>query len=188
MKMGGGDGDDDDDEDDGDDDDDDDGGSNGDADGDGDGDDDDDEDGGDGDDGDDDGGNGDDDWVMVMMIVIVMMMMMMVMTIMMMMRDDGDDDEDGDVLVSGRFPKMLPVATKRTINPFRTAVPFWGQTSQISSSLSPKRDCGSKGVNITKTYLRDGENKQVRNRAHGGVIPIRQGNGTNELWYTIPYR
>ena len=29
---------------------------------------------------------------------------------------------------------------------FRTAVPFWGQTSLISSSLSPKRDCGSKGV------------------------------------------
>ena len=31
------------------------------------------------------------------------------------------------------------------LNPFRTAVPFWGQTSRISSSLSPKRDCGSKG-------------------------------------------
>ena len=27
-----------------------------------------------------------------------------------------------------------------------TAVPFWGQTTQISSSLSPKRDCGPKGV------------------------------------------
>ena len=33
-------------------------------------------------------------------------------------------------------------------NPFRTAVPFWGQTSLISSSLYPKRDCGSKGVNV----------------------------------------
>ena len=32
------------------------------------------------------------------------------------------------------------------VNPFRTAVPFWGQTSLISSSLYPKRDCGSKGV------------------------------------------
>ena len=32
---------------------------------------------------------------------------------------------------------------------FRTAVPFWGQTTQISSSLYPKRDCGSKGVKIT---------------------------------------
>ena len=31
---------------------------------------------------------------------------------------------------------------------FGTAVPFWGQNTQIiSSSLSPKRDCGSKGVN-----------------------------------------
>ena len=34
----------------------------------------------------------------------------------------------------------------RTLNPFRTAVPLWGQTTQISSSLSPKRDCGSKRV------------------------------------------
>ena len=29
---------------------------------------------------------------------------------------------------------------------FRTAAPFWGQTSQILSSMSPKRDSGSKGV------------------------------------------
>ena len=34
-----------------------------------------------------------------------------------------------------------------TINPFRTAVPFWEQSTQISSSLSPKRDCGPKRVN-----------------------------------------
>ena len=40
-----------------------------------------------------------------------------------------------------------------TLNPFRTAVPFWGQTSQISSSLSLKRDCGSKGVNTTKVQV-----------------------------------
>ena len=45
---------------------------------------------------------------------------------------------------------LLPSTIKRLakytgrVNPFRTAVPFWGQTSQISSSLSPKRDCGSK--------------------------------------------
>ena len=32
------------------------------------------------------------------------------------------------------------------VNPFRTAVPFRGQTTPISSSLSPKRDGGSKGV------------------------------------------
>ena len=35
------------------------------------------------------------------------------------------------------------------LNPFRTAVPFWGQASQISSSLSPKRDCGALGVKRT---------------------------------------
>ena len=27
---------------------------------------------------------------------------------------------------------------------FRTAVPFWGQSTQISSSQSPKRDCGTR--------------------------------------------
>ena len=32
------------------------------------------------------------------------------------------------------------------INPFRTAVPFWGQTSQFSSSLPPKWDCSPEGV------------------------------------------
>ena len=32
------------------------------------------------------------------------------------------------------------------LNPFRTAVPFWGQSSKISSSFVPKRDSGSKGV------------------------------------------
>ena len=27
------------------------------------------------------------------------------------------------------------------LKPFRSAVPFWGQTTQISSVLSPERDC-----------------------------------------------
>ena len=42
------------------------------------------------------------------------------------------------------------------INPFRTAVPFWGQTTQIPSKLSPKRDCGPK-------------------RVHGKTIPYLNG-------------
>ena len=34
------------------------------------------------------------------------------------------------------------------VNPLLgTAVRFWGQTTQISSRLPPKLDCGSKGVN-----------------------------------------
>ena len=33
------------------------------------------------------------------------------------------------------------------LTPFRTAVPFRGQITQNLSGLSPKRDCGSKGVN-----------------------------------------
>ena len=38
------------------------------------------------------------------------------------------------------------------LTPFRTAVPFWGQTIQSPTSLSPHRDCGYKGVNITAMY------------------------------------
>ena len=34
------------------------------------------------------------------------------------------------------------------LNPFRTAVPFWGQPTQILSYLSEKRDRGSKRVNF----------------------------------------
>ena len=44
------------------------------------------------------------------------------------------------------LPGKLIVITRLGLNPFRTAVPFWGQTSQISSIFVPKRDCGSKGV------------------------------------------
>ena len=35
-----------------------------------------------------------------------------------------------------------------TSNPFRTAVPFWGQTTQFMSSLSPERDCGPQRVSL----------------------------------------
>ena len=33
-----------------------------------------------------------------------------------------------------------------SLNPLRTAVPFWGQTSRILSNVSPKRNCGPKRV------------------------------------------
>ena len=39
------------------------------------------------------------------------------------------------------------------INPFRTAVPFWGQASQILSNLSPNRDCGPKKLSMMLVYL-----------------------------------
>ena len=50
--------------------------------------------------------------------------------------------------------RFLDNRCKGDINPFRTAVPFWGQTTQILSSLSPKRGCGSKGVKVEhRTYF-----------------------------------
>ena len=56
-------------------------------------------------------------------------------------------------LHSGSAPAAIVHTSKyylvvRGVNPVRTAVPFWGQTSQILSGLSPKRDCGSNGVKL----------------------------------------
>ena len=50
-------------------------------------------------------------------------------------------------------PLPVLILYPTAINPFRTAVPFWGQTSQIFSSLSPKRDCGFKGVNNINSQM-----------------------------------
>ena len=50
------------------------------------------------------------------------------------------------------------------LNPLRTAVPFWGQTSQVPSSMSPKRDCGTKSVEIDPS-------KQQRARSDDAYRP-----------------
>ena len=42
----------------------------------------------------------------------------------------------------------------RRVNPFRTVVSFWGRSTQILSSLSPKRDCSPKRVKRTRFYRR----------------------------------
>ena len=53
----------------------------------------------------------------------------------------------------GDKPYKIQVPWPQNGTAFRTTVPFWGQTTQISSSLSPKRDCGSKGVKVEqRTY------------------------------------
>ena len=41
---------------------------------------------------------------------------------------------------------LIPSTSAVALTPLHsTAVPFWGQTGQSPSSLSPKRDCGPKG-------------------------------------------
>ena len=53
---------------------------------------------------------------------------------------------DGSV---GAIKKSIPQEICRgtcALNPIRTAVPFWGQDSQVLCSLSPTRDCGPKRV------------------------------------------
>ena len=53
------------------------------------------------------------------------------------------------------FGENSRTPTFRTINPFRTAVSFWGHFGEkilgSLSGLSPKRDCSSKGVNSPAT-------------------------------------
>ena len=48
--------------------------------------------------------------------------------------------------------------------PFRTAVSFWRQSTQILSSFSSKRDCGTKRVNRC-VYRRSGRCLMVAVRA-----------------------
>ena len=53
------------------------------------------------------------------------------------------------VPVMSRVPLKVDSSRPRTlvdINPFRTAVPLWGQTAWNLTGLPPKWDCGSKGV------------------------------------------
>ena len=81
-------------------------------------------------------------------------------------------------------------------NPFRAVVPFWRQTSQISSSLSPKRDCGSKGNMLRETVCcraayavfrtYDGRQKNVFllfTRTHRTWVVT--GNNSQLLWIPV---
>ena len=49
-------------------------------------------------------------------------------------------------------PSRFYRSTRKRIDPFRTAVPVWGQTSQTVGTLSPERDCSPKRGNTSK-YL-----------------------------------
>ena len=49
---------------------------------------------------------------------------------------------------------MIKFVSPKPLNPFSTAAPIWGQTSQIPSDLSPKRDWGSKRVNTAVPFWR----------------------------------
>ena len=49
------------------------------------------------------------------------------------------------------MPRVYTERSRRHLgglNPFRTAVPFGGQTTRNLTGLSPKRDCGAKRVNV----------------------------------------
>ena len=44
-------------------------------------------------------------------------------------------------------PNQTPIHDEPRLILLEPQSHMWGQSTQISSSLSPKRDCGSKGVN-----------------------------------------
>ena len=53
-------------------------------------------------------------------------------------------------------PHVAQREGKNTLNRFRTAVPFWGQSTQILSSLSPLRDCSpnrGKAPSNSESYI-----------------------------------
>ena len=62
------------------------------------------------------------------------------------------EDLVGTYLVG--FCGLLPIykgphdGVFKFLDPFRSKVPFWRRTTQISFSLSPKRDCGPRKVNL----------------------------------------
>ena len=60
--------------------------------------------------------------------------------------------------------------------PFRTAVPFWGQTTWNLAGLSPKRDCGSKSYAINS-----------RTRVIKYVLPGRTCNGNHLFCFMLSY-
>ena len=47
---------------------------------------------------------------------------------------------------------------------FRTAVPFWGQPTQMMSSLSPNRDCGTVRVNAKRGSGRFAQRAMEKNQ------------------------
>ena len=49
-------------------------------------------------------------------------------------------------ITPGAIAAAKTICDRVFLNPFRTAVPFWGQITQKLTGLSPKRDCGSEGV------------------------------------------
>ena len=52
-------------------------------------------------------------------------------------------DLTGKHVCSARNATLTSTSIQQ-LNPFRTAVPFWGQNTQILNKLSPQRDCGPK--------------------------------------------
>ena len=68
---------------------------------------------------------------------------------------------------------------RETLHPFRTAVPFWGQTTQISSRLSIKRDSGSKGIN--KLNHVTAAKEKTNRRTQRDTQRREQGRGNEEI-------
>ena len=74
----------------------------------------------------------------------------------------------------------------RSVNPFSTAVPFWGQTSQFSSVLSPKRDCGPKGAKFSTSSRTDQDRSPVLGGNYLDFLLVCPPSGTAVLTRVCP--
>ena len=74
------------------------------------------------------------------------------------------------------FRKKHIIPATLGYNPFRPAIPFWGQFRQLLDGLSPKRYCGTKGVKEPRLSENDpAEICYLYRRTSGG----ERGTGVN---------
>ena len=84
--------------------------------------------------------------------------------------------------------EVLPIPN--STNPFRTAVPFWGQTTQNLSGLSLKRNCSPKSVAVfpeTSARLEPSENVMFDSSALLAAVS-RQNERGNKIARHLPPR
>ena len=98
----------------------------------------------------------------------------------------------------GAIGTVLGLQRGGGLTPFRTAVPFWGRSTQILSSFFPKRDCGPiiKGLKSIRTprqpmiYTKYIDIYQVYIYTWYGIpgttLSLSIGAFCIEYWYGIP--
>ena len=77
------------------------------------------------------------------------------------------------------------------LNPFSTALPMWGQSTQFLGSLSPKRGCGSKRVKLTtrprlEYYCQWNQSLPLQQQKEPSVPPVNISLTTHRHLFRVP--